>query len=387
MSWMRRTLLVGVPLLAIAGGVGWRMLDARGEDVVRPDTVAVTQGDIEDVVTALGALQPLQFVDVGTQVSGQLQTIMVEIGTNVEKGQQLAQIDPTVYDARVRGDEAQLLMLKAQVAERQAQRTLADQQARRQKDLLAARATSQDAYETADANLKMIEAQIDALAAQIKQTESTLSADKANLGYTKIYAPMTGTVVDILAKQGQTLNANQQAPIILRVADLDTMTVQTQVSEADVAKLAVGMTAYFTTLGDPDRRRFGKLRQILPTPTVVNNVVLYYVLFDVANKDRTLLPQMSAQVFFVAGSAKNVLVVPVNALRIVARRGERKYSVQVATDSGIEERAVEVGVMNRTQAEIKSGLKAGDQIVVAETPAPARRSGGGGGRLGGGPRI
>src|SRR6185503_17485715 len=131
------------------------------------------------------------------------------------------------------------------------------------------------AFESAEANLQVIDAQIDALRAQIQQIESNLKADQANLGYTKIFAPMAGTVVDIIARQGQTLNANQQAPIILRIADLSTMTVVTQVSEADVAKLKLGVAAYFTTLGQPDRRRIGKLRQILPTPQVVNNVVLY----------------------------------------------------------------------------------------------------------------
>jgi macrolide-specific efflux system membrane fusion protein len=384
MSGLRRSFLIFLPLaVAVAGVLGWQLMAARGEDAPRPNLVAAAQGDIEDVVTALGALQPLQYVDVGTQVSGQLQRIMVQIGSNVAKGDQLAQIDPTVYQARVAGNEAQLLVLKAQVADKQAQRTLADHQMRRQKDLLAARATSQDAFDIADANLKQIAAQIDALQAQIKQTEATLEADRANLGYTKIFAPMAGTVVDILARQGQTLNANQSAPLILRIADLDTMTVQAQVSEADVAKLEVGMSAYFTTLGKPDRRRFGKLRQILPTPTVVNNVVLYYVLFDAQNKERDLLPQMSAQVFFVVGSAKATTIVPVGALRLVsARRGERKYTVQVMENGALAERPVEVGVMNRTHAEIKSGLKVGDQVALSETPSPSRP-----GNRGGGPRF
>ena len=104
-------------------------------------------------------------------------------------------------------------------------------------------------------------------------------------GYTKIYAPIAGTVVSQAAKQGQTLNANQQAPIVMRIADLATMTVQAQVSEADVPKLRVGMDVYFTTLGGDNRRYYGKLRQIPPTPTVVNNVVLYDALFDVPNPD------------------------------------------------------------------------------------------------------
>ena len=163
------------------------------------------------------------------------------------------------------------------------------------------------------------------------------------------------------------------------------MTVRTQVSEADISKLQIGMAAYFTTLGNPDRRRYGKLRQILPTPTLVNNVVLFDALFDVDNPDRDLMPQMTAQVFFVIASAKNVAIVPVTAVRSAARRGggggDRKYVVQVISDGGgIEERPVEVGVMTRTQAEIKSGVKVGERVVLAGLAGPLPPAGGGGQR-------
>ena len=156
--------------------------------------------------------------------------------------------------------------------------------------------------------------------------ESTLRGDEANLGYTKIYAPIAGTVVSQAAKQGQTLNANQQAPIVMRIADLSTMTVQAQVSEADVPKLRVGMDVYFTTLGGDNRRFYGKLRQIPPTPTVVNNVVLYDALFDVANPNQALMTQMTAQVFFVAASAKDAVLVPLAALRAVAAARRRRQA-------------------------------------------------------------
>src|SRR5918996_1164129 len=127
------------------------------------------------------------------------------------------------------------------------------------------------------------------------------------------------------AKPGQTLNANQSAPIVVRIADLSTMTVQSQVSEADVSKLRVGQDVYFTTLGSDSKRWYGKLRQINPTPEVVNNVVLYNALFDVENADRALMTQMTAQVFFVIAQAKDAVIVPVGALRPVgAGTGERR---------------------------------------------------------------
>jgi membrane fusion protein, macrolide-specific efflux system len=334
-------------------------------------TATVTRGDVEDVVIATGTLQPLEYVDVGTQVSGQLRKIHVQIGDQVKRGDLLAEIDPTVFQARVDADRANLLRLNAELAEKQAQRRLAEQQFRRQEGLLRGNATSQEAHQSAEAALRVAEAQIESLKAQVTQTQSTLKGNEANLGYTKIYAPMDGTVVSLTARQGQTLNANQQAPIVLRIADLETMTVSTQVSEADIGRLKLGMEAYFTTLGQPNRRWYGKLRQILPTPEVVNNVVLYNALFDVANPGQALKTQMSAQAFFVLASAKDVLTVPTAALRGAVgperEDGARKHKVQVLLESGaVEERTVTVGARNRIAAEIVEGLSEGETVVLRE---------------------
>jgi macrolide-specific efflux system membrane fusion protein len=370
-------------VVAAALVAGWLLWPAGNGKVGAPLTQKVAIGDVEDTVSAVGTLQPREYVDVGTQVSGQLQQISVEFGAKVEKGQLLAQIDPAIYQAKVSADEAQLQNLKAQLADKQAQSFLAQQQLKRQKDLLRSKATSQDAADIADANVKIAEAQIAMVEAQIKQTESTLNGDRANLSYTKIFAPMAGTIVNVTAKQGQTLNANQSAPIILRIADLDPMTVWTQVSEADVPRLKVGMKAYFTTLGVPDRRRFGTLRQVLPTPEVVNNVVLYSALFEVGNPDGDLLPQMSAQVFFIVGSVKKVPTVPVAALRPVRGKpadGRKMYRVRVLENGGIVERTIEVGVMNRISAEVRDGLKVGDDVVIGDAGTPAATNAGGGGR-------
>lgn len=368
---MKRTPLIilsSLVVIALLGGGAWWLWFARADTKPSFRTQTVTLGDVEDTVSAVGVLQPLNYVDVGTQVSGQLRTILVDFGARVEKGALLAQIDPTIYEARVSADIANLQALRAQKSDKQVQLGLAERQFARQKNLLAGRATSQDAYDSAEAGRRSLQAQIAVLDAQIQQGESTLKSDQANLSYTKIYAPMTGTVVDITARQGQTLNANQSAPIILRIADLDTMTVKTQVSEADVPKLHIGMTAYFTTLGQPDKRREGKLRQILPTPEVVNNVVLYSALFDVANPDNDLLTQMSAQVFFVVSKAENLPVVPMAALRPLppssGQPGKTKYALRVIENGQPTRRVVDVAASNRINAAIASGLKAGEEVVI-----------------------
>ena len=294
----RRLANLSLAAIAVAAGGYWYWNSAESAGGA-PIIVTAMRGDIEDVVTAVGNLQPLTSVDVGAQVSGQLKKFFVQVGQDVQKDQLLAEIDSSVMAAKVEADNAQLQNFQAQLLEKQSQAALAQVQADRQTRLLAANATSQDAYDSAQAAFKTTQAQVKSVEAQINQSQSTLKADQATLGYSKIYAPMTGTITAIPVKEGQTLNANQQTPTVLTIGDLSTMTVSTQVSEADVPKLKLGMEAYFTTLGDGTRRWTGKLRQILPTPTVVNNVVLYTALFDVANPARQLMTQMTAQVFFV----------------------------------------------------------------------------------------
>src|SRR6185503_1234298 len=243
----------------------------------------VGRGDIEDTVTALGNLQPRDYVDVGAQATGQLKKLYVDIGSVVKQGQLLAEIDPQVASAKVAQDEGNLANLKAQLADKQAQLSLAKANFTRQTGLNAADATSKADYDGAVQAAGSAAAEVNALKGQIVAAQSQLDGDKDTLGYTKIYAPISGTVASVSIKQGQTINSVQQAPTIMRIADLKTMTVWTQVSEADVPKLSVGMPAYFTTLGNPDKRWYGKLQQIQPTPTITNNVVLYTATFDVAN--------------------------------------------------------------------------------------------------------
>ncbi len=403
--------LAALALLFVGGALGWSRFAAGGSEAEGLQTAVVQRGDIEDLVTATGTLQPRDFVEVGAQVSGQITRIHVEVGSEVSAGDLLAEIDPTVFTARVDATRAQLRSQRAQLEERRAQLALAEIQHTRQKNLMAEEATTMDALQVAEASVRSARAQIEALNAQIDQTESTLRAEEANLQYARIYAPMSGTVVSVSARQGQTINAAQQAPVILRIADLSTMTVQTQVSEADIGRLHIGMEAWFTTLGGQGRRWHGTLRKVEPTPDVQNNVVLYNALFDVPNSGGALMTQMSAQVFFVAASAKDALLVPMSALTLSApgeargRGGEerrqegasdtpplRRGTVQVALPGGGgEEREVRVGVVNRIQAEIVSGLEEGERVVTgvrssapgAPTPhRPGRGMGGvGGARL------
>ena len=376
----RRLLWAGLAavLLVATSAFGYRYFAAEAAPSFK--TAAVTTGDIEKSVTALGNLQPKDYVDVGAQVSGQLKKVHVEIGDRVKQSDLLAEIDPTVFETRVQTDRANLANLRAQFDEQQASLVLARQQLTRNQNLFKAKIVSQDTLQTAEATVAAGEAKAESLKAQIDGAQATLDGDVANLGYTKIYAPMGGTIVSQTALEGQTLNANQSAPVIVRVADLDTMTVWAQVAEADVVKLTPGMPAYFSTLGLPERRWQGTVQQIQPTPQTVNDVVLYNVLIDVKNDDHVLMTSMTAQVFFILGEAKGVPLVPVAALGQVRSGTTDEYQVRVLTNEGPRRRTVKIGLADRTSAQVISGLAVGDQVITNAPASPdsAGRTGGGG---------
>ena len=373
-AWGWRGWGVVVMLLAAAGWWGWRQWSAAAQPGYVTQTVAV--GTLEKVVTALGSVQPKDYVDVGTQVSGQLRELHVKIGDTVQKGQLLAEVDPTVYATRVAADKASLRDLQAQRARQASVLQLAEVQKKRTRELLALSAASQDAVDMADAAAAQARATLESLAAQIDKAQSTLAGDEANLGYTKIYAPMDGVVVSQPVFKGQTVNSAQQAPTLMRVANLDVMTVNAQVAEADVPQLKPGMPVYFTTLGHAERRYQSRIRQILPTPEKVNDVVLFTVLIDIDNRARELMTNMTTQTFFVLGRAENLPIVPLSALRPLGEGG-KLYGARVLTENGIERRQVKVALSSRTEAAIASGLAAGETLIVSDGRPRAGKAGGG----------
>lgn len=362
----RHFLSIAIIVFLSAGGGYYFLQKPKTADRESKTTATVTLGNIEENVTAQGKLEPKEYVDVGAQVTGQLQKVYVKIGDNVTSGDLLAQIDPRIYDARVKADEASIKNLQSQLIGQRAEMVFAEQQYERNKELLKTHSVSEQDFQNSEFTLKKAQATLAAIEAQIEQVQSTLSGDKTNLGYTKIYASMDSTVVDQKARAGQTLNANQQTPMILQLAKLDVMTVRAQVAEADVMRLKPELPVYFSTLGAGERRWQGTVRQILPTPQVINNVVLYDVLIDVDNQDRQLMTGMSAQIFFVLGKAENVPLLPVAAL------GERvpkednaqgvAYRVKEITEMGTEEKIIHTGLKNRRFVEIRDGVSVGSTL-------------------------
>lgn len=375
----RRALLAALCLIPVIGVSAWQVMPPGRDQYA---TVQVARGDIESSVTALGTLQPRRYVDVGAQASGQIHRIHVEVGDVVKEGQLLVEIDPSTQQAKLDAGRFSIDNLKAQLQEQRALHDLAQQKYKRQQNLAAGGATRDEDVQTAQAELRTTQARIDMFQAQIRQAQASLRSDQAELGYTRIYAPMSGTVVALDAREGQTLNAQQQTPLILRIAKLSPMTVWAEVSEADIGHVRPGMNAWFTTLSGGNRRWSSTVRQILPIPpkpldqtsqgggspassskSGTGRVVLYTVLLDVENADNALMAEMTTQVFFVSHQAKNVLTAPIAALQN-GDQADRQTATVVAKNGEIQPRNVRVGISDRLKVQILDGLEEGDHLLI-----------------------
>ena len=346
-------------------------------------TAPALRADIEDTVLATGTIGAAKLVSVGAQVTGQVKVLSVALGDVVKQGQPIAEIDALPAQNALRNAQAQVKSAEAQARAKQAALAQAELVARRQRELVAADAGARADLEAAEATLATTRAELAAQQAQIAQAKVAESTAQLNLSYTRVTAPMDGVVVAIVTEQGQTVNANQSAPTIIKLARLDTMTVKAQISEADVSKVKPGMPVYFNLLGEPDRRIEARLRAVEPGPTTIatdtntnasttssTNAIYYNGIFDVPNPDGRLRINMTAQATIVLASAKQVLTVPSAALG--ARDREGFYKVRVQQEDGrIVEKKLRIGLNNRVQAQVLDGLKEGELVITSEAVAGA----------------
>jgi len=359
----KRYLWVFGTLLLLLGCIfGYHLLFGKVKIVYV--TAIVERGNVESNVVAAGIVQPLKYVDVGAQTSGVLKSLKVKRGDLVVKGQLLAEIDSILAQTAISSAKATLENMTSQRALKEAQLILAKLQRNRNDSLLAHHSISVSDRDITKANYDVAFADSASLSAQMRQAAASVKTAKANLGYTKINAPITGEIVSISLLEGQTLNANQSAPNILRIAVLDTVTIWAQVSEADIVRVKSDLDVYFTILGDTSRWN-GKVRQILPTPELINNVVFYDVLFDIPNSTRELKIQMTSQVFIVLAQAKGVLLIPTAAVGN-ANEGST-IRIKVLKENGkVEVRSVRIGIKGEISTEVKEGLVEKEKIVISE---------------------
>lgn len=377
----RKALLIGLAVLAVlAAAFAIKAVFFSAPKGPQMATAVAAKGDVEQTVLATGTLEPVTLVSVGAQVSGQLTSLKVELGQQVKKGELIAEIDSAPQTNALRTAEASAANYRAQQLEVKANLAQAELAFSRQATMLKADATSKADYEAAEAAVKAARAQVSALAAQISSADVAVETARINLGYTQIRAPIDGTVVAIVTKQGQTVNANQSAPTIVKLGDLSTMTVKAEISEADVTKVRAGQDVYFTTLGAPDKRYYAKLRAVEPAPELIKTAddisttgsstqaIYYDALFDVPNADGSLRTFMTAQVNVVLAQAKGVLTIPSAALGEKSKDGAYRV-MTVGEDGKPQPRSVKIGVDDGSSAQVLSGLKAGDKVVLAQAAA------------------
>ncbi|WP_324013395.1 efflux RND transporter periplasmic adaptor subunit [Aeromonas hydrophila] len=378
---MARARLLVVRLLLpalVLIGAGWLLLPSTAAPTASYITTPVERRDLEQSVLADGTLQAQKLVSVGAQVSGQIKALHVALGDEVKQGDLLVEIDDLTQQNALKDAEAALDNVQAQLASRRA--TLRNNQLvfERQRKVLARGLGSQADYDSAEATLTATRADIRALTAQAVQARIAVDTARVNLGYTRIVSPMAGTIVAIPVEQGQTVNAVQSTPTMVKVARLDTMTVEAQISEADVIKVKVGLPSYFTVLGAPEQRYQARLRAIEPAPDTINDdttsssststAVYYHGLFEVENPEGALRIGMTAQVHIVLATERNALVIPAIALS--------EGRVQVVDDAGRPQwRQVKVGLNNKVDAQILAGLAAGEAVVVSQLTAKSQQSG------------
>lgn len=355
----KRIMTAGFLILVIAGGF-WFF--TREDAPVKYMTTQVQRGTLEKKVMATGKLDALQKVDVGAQVNGQLQTLNVKEGDVVKKGELLAVIDPVKAQNVVIEAEQTVNENRARLKQAQAEYAFAKATYERRLALSKTQVISKQDVDEARRNMDVQLAAIDTGKAQVARNQATLDSARNDLQYTNIRAPMDGVVTELKTLQGQTVIAMQQAPTILSLADLDTMLVNAEVSEADVVYLKTGQKATFSVLGAPDKSFSGTITDILPKPQKINDAIFYYARFEVPNPQHILKLDMTAQVTIALENRENVLKIPLAALGKDISPTE--YEVEVLVDGQPQTRQVTLGTRNDVEAEVTKGLTEQDQVIT-----------------------
>lgn len=394
--WIVVTASAAVVALLAASIVAWR---AHSEPAPQYQTVAVSRGTVAPSVTSSGTVNPVTTVQVGTYVSGVIDSIACDFNTRVEAGQLCATIDPRPYQVALDQASANLGMARAQLDKDRAALAYAKLIYERNADLLRRGIVSQETVDTARNVHDQAATQIALDQATIAQHEAALRAARINLGYTRIVSPVSGTVVSRNVTQGQTVAASFQTPtLFLIAADLTRMQVDTNVSESDIGRVAQGNPATFTVEAWPDRRFRGSVAQVRQAPQTVQNVVTYDVVVAVANPELRLKPGMTASVRIVTAQADQVLRVPDQALRYqpssaprapaaaasaASAPGQGKPAHVWVLDRGRPRQVpVVVGLDDDDYAQIVGGdLREGEPVIVSEHAASAATTGSGGPRM------
>ena len=365
--------------LAVAAGASYYFFSSNNKQETTYLTESVTRGNVEKTVVASGSVESVNEVDVGAQASGKITKLYIKLGQEIKKGEMIADIDSTTQINTLNTKKAALVSYQAQLKAKKTAYDVALSSYNRLSKLYTQKATSLDSLNTAKSTLDNAKAEMEAIEANIKQAEIEVNTAETNVGYTKITAPMDGTVISVPVSEGQTVNANQTTPTIVTIADLSKMKIKPEISEGDITKVKAGQEVSFTILSDSQTVYHSVIDSVDPANTTTSNssstsslssssssttsAIYYYANVLIDNPDRTLRIGMTTENNIKIANAKDVLLVSNMAIQ----KRDGKNFVNVLNDKNQpEQREVETGVQNDFHTEIKSGVNEGEKVIVSQ---------------------
>lgn len=335
---------------------------------------------ISQTVEASGTINPVNTVSVGSTVSGLIKEIYVDFNSVVKKGQVLAQIDPAIFEATVKQQQAAIVNAQANLAKLQANADYSRKTFNRYQNLYKRNFISKSDLDQAKSTYQADIAQIAAAKAQIVQAQAQYKTALTNLDYTKITAPVDGMIISRKIDVGQPVAASFQAPELFTIAqDLKKMQIEVNVSEADIGKVEKGQSVIYTLDGYPDSEFYGKVTQVRISPTTVSNVVTYSVIVEVENEDLKLKPGMTANVQIVTKKVENVYCVSNSALKVnINEKNEimkyEKPGIWLLENKTPKRVEVEIGISDDEKTQIISNkLKQSDKIIIGIMDAKSKK--------------
>ncbi len=367
--------------LLIAAGAAYYFFSSNSKQETTYLTESVTRGNVEKTVVASGSVESVNEVDVGAQASGKITKLYVKLGQEIKKGEMIADIDSTTQINTLNTKKAALVSYQAQLKAKKTAYDVALSSYNRLSKLYMQKATSLDSVNTAKSTLDNAKAEMEAIEANIKQAEIEVNTAETNVGYTKITAPMDGTVISVPVSEGQTVNANQTTPTIVTIADLSKMKIKPEISEGDITKVKAGQEVSFTILSDSQTVYHSVIDSVDPANTTITDssstssstnssssssttsAIYYYANVLIDNPDRTLRIGMTTENNIKIANAKDVLLISNMAIQ----KRDGKSVVNILNDKNQpEQREVETGVQNDFHTEIKSGLNEGEKVIVSQ---------------------
>lgn len=384
MAIKKRYIIAGLLVAALAAGITSHVII---KNQVKYETKPLKRCTITEIVEASGTINPVNTVSVGSTVSGLIKEIFVDFNSEVKKGQLMAQIDPANFEAQVQQNQAQIANAQANLARLQAITDYDKLMYERYKNLYEKNFVAKSELDQKESTYKSDLAQISAARAQISQYQATLKTAMTNLGYTKIIAPVDGTVISRKIDLGQPVAASFQAPELFTIAqDLTKMQIEVNVSEADIGRVDEGQNVTYTLDGYADSIFEGKVTQVRLASTNTSNVVTYSVIVDVENNDLKLKPGMTANVSIITNKREQVLCTPNTALKFTPNTDGTKYKTQgiwILENGQPKRHDITLGASNdlfseltsdniKENSEIITGIKGKSKQKGAKTPRPPR---------------